>query len=89
MFLHHINHPSSTTIPKLARARAGQLKIFERCRKKQIQRSASLQGFMKVLSWCPEPVNGRKCFLSTHGYKGIHCCISCCQMRHLRMTPTR
>ncbi len=48
-FLHHINHPSSTTIPKLARVRAGQFKLFERCRKKQIQRSASLQGFMKVL----------------------------------------
>jgi hypothetical protein len=52
-FLHHINHPISTTIPKLARARAGQFKIFERCRKKQIQRSASLQGFMKVLSMMP------------------------------------
>lgn len=47
------------------------------------------KGLWKFYQWCPVPVNGRKCFLSTHGYKGIHCCISCCQMRHLRMTPTR
>ncbi len=70
-FLHHINHPSSTTIPKLARVRAGQFKLFERCRKKQIQRSASLEGFMKVLWMMPSTCQWKQ-VLSLHPWLQGH-----------------
>ncbi len=57
--------------PKLARVRAGQFKIFERCRKKQIQISASLQGFMKVL-WMMRSTCQWKQVLSLHPWLQGH-----------------